>query len=273
MRRLRPLVLGLLTPALFAWGDKGHRTVTQVALKGVPPELGPWFQGRELRMLEASVEPDRWKSHDRKEGPRHYLNVELYGKPSDIPHDAGEALAKVGGATFQKAGTVPWVIQDGYRRLVEAFRSGDPGKVAEQAAWLGHYVADLHVPLHTTANHDGQLTGQKGLHARWESGLVERYVEGVELPTRPSGSVDPAGDPWIWLEESFSLVPRLLADDLEASRGEARERPVPGVGYWRNFWALQGDVVQSRLSVAGHRLAALWGSAWVEAGRPRAPKP
>jgi hypothetical protein len=29
------------------------------------------------------------------------------------------------------------------------------------AADLGHYIADAHMPLHTSDNHDGQLTDQK----------------------------------------------------------------------------------------------------------------
>ncbi|MGC6428813.1 MAG: hypothetical protein ACON4Y_05945 [Flavobacteriales bacterium] len=40
---------------------------------------------------------------------------------------------------------------------------------------LGHYIADANVPLHTTINYDGQLTGQKGIHAFWESRLPELF--------------------------------------------------------------------------------------------------
>jgi len=245
--------------------------VASLALRATPLELAGWFTGREARLREASVEPDLWKAHDRKEGPRHYLDVELYGLPADIPRDPGAALAKVGGATFQKAGTVPWVVQDAYRQLVAAFRSGDPAQVVDQAAWLGHYVGDLHVPLHTTTNHDGQLTGQKGVHGRWESGLVDRYLVEAELPAPgTAGLEDPATAPWRWLEESFGLVPKVLADDLEAARGEAREQPVRSVGYWRNSWALEGPVVTRQLGLAGQRLAGLCLSAWKEAGSPRA---
>lgn len=269
MRLRRPALVLLLAPALLAWGEKGHQAATRLALKGLPPEVAAWYAGREERMRDAAVDPDRWKAHDRKEGPRHYLDVERYGTPGDIPHDAGAALAQVGGATFQKAGTVPWVIQDGYRQLVAAFRTGDAAKVAEQSAWLGHYVADLHVPLHTTTNHDGQLTGQRGLHGRWESGLVDRYLDEAALKGAPAAPEDPAVAPWRWLDESFGLIPQLLADDLEAARGEAREQPTRSVGYWRNFWALQGPVVERRLTESGRRMAGLWLAAWIEAGKPK----
>ncbi len=260
----------LLTAApLLAWGEKGHRIINTQALTALPPELRGWYAGREARIREGSIEPDQWRAHDRKEGPRHYVNVELYGALGDIPHDPDAALAKVGGATFQKAGTVPWVIQDRYRGLVEAFRSGDSDRVAEASAWLGHYVADIHVPLHSTTNHDGQLTDQRGLHSRWESGLVERYAEESAIQPQAAVAEDPTQGPWQWLGESFAQVPRVLAGDLEAARGEDRAQFQRGVGYWRNYWALERSQVERRLTEASHRLAGLWLAAWNEAGRPR----
>ncbi len=258
---------------LSAWGEKGHRMVNTRALTALPPQLRAWYAGREERIREGSVEPDHWRAHDRKEGPRHYVNVELYGTVEDIPRDQAAALAKVGGATFQKAGVVPWVIQDRYRELVEAFRAGDANRVAEVSAWLGHYVGDLHVPLHATTNHDGQLTDQRGLHGRWESGLVERYAEEDAIHPPAASPEDPAKAPWRWLGESFALVPQLLKDDREAARGETREKPQRSAGYWRNFWALQGPTVERRLTQASQRLAGTWLAAWIEAGRPVGPRP
>lgn len=263
------LVTILAAAPLSAWGEKGHRIVNTRALTALPPDLRAWYAGHEPRIREGSIEPDQWRAHDRKEGPRHYVNVELYGTLAEIPHEQEAALAKVGGAIFQKAGTVPWVIQDRYRGLVEAFRSGEVDKVAEASAWLGHYVADIHVPLHATTNHDGQLTDQRGLHSRWESGLVSRYAEEESIKPQVAVAEDPAKAPWQWLGESFALVPQVLAEDLEAERGEDRAQAQPSSGYWRNYWALQGPVVERRLTEASHRLAGLWLAAWIEAGRPK----
>lgn len=33
---------------------------------------------------------------------------------------------------------------------------------------LGHYLGDAQMPLHTSLNHNGQLTGQTGIHAFFE---------------------------------------------------------------------------------------------------------
>jgi len=138
-----------------AWGRTGHRLVAELALKDLPPEVSLWLKGQERSLLEHSSDPDSWR-RDRKEGPRHYLNTEPYGGPGGVPFEVRDAIRKVGAASFQKSGQVPWVIQDRLRDLVEAFRCKDRPRIAVAAAVLGHYLADLHVPLHTTRNHDGQ---------------------------------------------------------------------------------------------------------------------
>jgi hypothetical protein len=40
------------------------------------------------------------------------------------------------------------------------------------AADIGHYVADMHQPLHLTRNYNGQLTGNYGIHARYEGQMI-----------------------------------------------------------------------------------------------------
>ena len=47
------------------------------------------------------------------------------------------------------------------------------------------YCADAHVPFHATLNHDGQLTGQWGIHSRFESELFERYQAKLTVAPRP----------------------------------------------------------------------------------------
>jgi hypothetical protein len=219
-----------------------------------------------------SSDPDHWRQ-DRKEGPRHYLNVEAYGDPTQVPHTLEEARTQIGG-DVARTGVVPWIIQDRWNGLVSAFRKGTPADIALATAVLGHYIADIHVPLHTTRNHDGQFTHQKGVHSRWESGLVERYVRMEALASLPA-KADPAflQRPWDWLAQAHGLVPQLLEDDREADRttplGPGGKRRTQA--YWLIFWAKQGPVVQQQLQLAGEHLGDAIFSAWVTAGRPVAP--
>jgi hypothetical protein len=271
MRTASLLVL-LVTSPLWSWGDKGHRVVSSLAIRSLPEGPKAWFAGREAEVCDHASDPDHWKQ-DRKEGPRHFLDMEPYGDANHLPRTLEEAQARVGG-DYYRLGVVPWIIQDRWRDLVDAFHGGEPGKVAFATAILGHYLADAHVPLHTTTNHDGQHTGQRGIHSRWESGLVERYLVPDHL-TVPPAHPDQAfiERPWEWLKASHSLVPQLLEDDREAdhttpmgNRGKTRT-----TAYWMIFWAKQGPVVEQQLQFAAQHLGEAIVSAWIAAGRPCAP--
>ncbi|HEY3400823.1 MAG TPA: S1/P1 nuclease [Geothrix sp.] len=266
------LLLLLAALPLSAWGDKGHRMISVLALKGLPPGSRAWYVGHETEVEDHAADPDHWR-RDRKEGPRHFLDMEPYGGPDHLPRTLEEAQERLGGS-YIRLGVVPWVIQDRWRDLVEAFRSGDPARVAFATAILGHYIADAHVPLHTTVNHDGQATNQRGVHRRWESGLVERFLRPGALEAMPA-EADPAFSdrPWEWLRASHALIPQLLADDREADRttflgGHGKQRTQ---AYWLIFWARQGSVVRRQLQLAGRHLGEAVASAWVQAGRPLPP--
>jgi hypothetical protein len=262
----------LLALPLSAWGDKGHRVISTLAIRSLPPGPRAWFLGREAEVGDHASDPDHWKQ-DRKEGPRHFLDMEPYGDPDHLPRTLEEAQARVGG-DYYRLGVVPWIIQDRYRDLVLAFREGDPAKVAMATAILGHYIADAHVPLHTTVNHDGQLTDQRGVHSRWESGLVERYAD-LDALTVKEAQPDPAflTRPWDWLKASYALVPQLLEDDRAADRttplsdrGKLRTQ-----AYWLIFWAKQGPIVKQQLELAGQHLGDAVLNAWIAAGSPSPP--
>ncbi|MFN7959373.1 MAG: S1/P1 nuclease [Holophagaceae bacterium] len=270
--RIPSLLILLVASPLWCWGDKGHRAVSTLALRALPAEPRAWFQGREAEVCDHASDPDHWKQ-DRKEGPRHFMDLEAYGGPDRMPRTLEEAQAKLGGDYYRR-GVVPWIIQDRWRDLVDAFREGDPAKVAFTTAILGHYVGDAHVPLHTTENHDGQFTNQRGVHSRWESGLVERHLSPEEL-TVEAAQADRGFffRPWDWVRTAHALVPQLLEDDRDAdrtspmgSRGKTRT-----AAYWMLFRAKQGPVVRQQLQLAGQHLGDAILNAWIQAGRPHPP--
>jgi hypothetical protein len=240
-----------------------------LSLQGLPSGPRAWFKGREAELADHASDPDHWKQ-DRKEGPRHFMDLEPYGDLAHLPHTLEGAQARLGGDYYRR-GVVPWIIQDRWRDLVDAFRSGDPDRVALAASILSHYVADAHVPLHTTENHDGQLTGQKGVHSRWESGLVDRFLREDALVV-PKAQPDPdfLGRPWDWLLEAHAEVPKLLEDDRLADRTTpmAARGKVRTQAYWMLFWNSQGPVVRQQLQRAAQHLGDAILNAWIEAGRP-----
>jgi len=258
-------------PALGAWGSLGHEWVAATALADLPPGVAAWFAGREAEVPGHANDPDHWKRMDPLEHPRHYLYCEPYGGPDRVPQDRAGAAARLGPG-FQANGQVPWTILDRVRRLAGAFAAGDSARAAVEAAWLSHYVGDLHVPMHTTVNHNGERTGQGGVHHRWEMGLLDRLAAGGwRPPVRPAELAEAA--PWAWLQESFRLVPGVLAGDQAARQGQAgpADDPDPGPGYWRIYLRLQGDQVKDQLTLAAQRTARMILLAWTQAGAPSAP--
>lgn len=243
--------------------------MSRKALETLPPAARAWYAGREQDLEDHASDPDHWK-HDKKEGPRHYMNLEAFGGPGHLPRtlDAARDAAGVG---YYKKGVVPWIIQDRYHDLVAAFRSRDAAAITQATAVLGHYIGDAHVPLHTTLDHDGKTTDQAGVHSRWESGLVGRLEAPERLRVRPAqADATLLTRPWQWLEQAHALVPQLLANDAAADRTTPRgiRGKNRGPAYWMLFRETQAPVVMGQLQAAAEHLGDAILSAWTEAGRP-----
>jgi hypothetical protein len=110
------------------------------------------------------VDPDKRRYAVAEEAPRHYIDIDNYGQYpyKELPRKWEDAVAKFSEDTLQANGIVPWWIQTMQQRLTNAFKEKNKAKILKLAAELGHYIADSHVPLHASSNHDGQFTSQKG---------------------------------------------------------------------------------------------------------------
>lgn len=78
---------------------------------------------------------------------------------------------------FTQHGVVPYVLIRMKQRLTKAFSERDERLILKYSAEIGHYIGDAHVPLHTSKNYNGQLSGQHGIHAFWESRLPELFAD------------------------------------------------------------------------------------------------
>ncbi len=74
------------------------------------------------------------------------------------------AVTKYGETKLHEYGIVPWHINTMKYRLTKAFSEGDVESILRIASDIGHYIADAHVPLHSTQNYNGQFTDQYGIH-------------------------------------------------------------------------------------------------------------
>jgi hypothetical protein len=136
------------------------------------------------------------------------------------------------------------------------------------AAVLAHYVSDGHVPLHAVVNYDGQLTGQRGLHSRWESELFERNRARLTVtPAAPTPTSNPRDFMFQVLLASNELAEGVLQSDRKAAQG----REFYDEGYFGAFAAEQLSVLERRLNESITAVAAVIIGAWTEAGRPTVP--
>ena len=179
-----------------AWGWEAHFLIMERALALLPPELRPLFEKHRAKVIERIIDPDTWRNAGfPDEEPNHFLDLdwEGYGKDPfpELPRDYTAAVAKFGRARIADNGRVPWRTEEMFGDLQRAFqdygRRGAFGQndIIHYAAWLSHYVSDAIQPFHGVINYDGQLTKQNGIHARFESTLVERYQSQLVLTPRP----------------------------------------------------------------------------------------
>jgi hypothetical protein len=117
-------------------------------------------------------------------------------------------------------------------------------------------------------NYDGQLTGQNGIHARFESIMFERFRDQLTISPKPTASiVAPRDFTFERLLEGTQLVPQILKTDLEA----IGTRDLYDDMYFAAFFTANRPVLERRLSESIAAVAAVITGAWEAAGRPAAP--
>jgi hypothetical protein len=183
---------------------------------------------------------------------------------------------------FSKHGVVPWHLAAMQRRLTNAFVEKNVEKILKNAAEIGHYIGDAHVPLHTTSNYDGQKTGQTGIHSFWESRIPELFAENEWnfIAGKPEYLRDPSEFYWNMVFESHRLVDTVLQKETWARQNvrsdfqmtiEVRGRnasPAPSEFFARFYKESMGNMVEERFRQAIHAVSSAWYTAWEDAGRP-----
>ncbi|HYC27438.1 MAG TPA: S1/P1 Nuclease, partial [Chitinophagaceae bacterium] len=147
------LVMLLLHQQVFAWGFYAHEKINYYAVFLLPPEMMLFYKTNINFLKEHATDPDKRRYAVAEEGPRHYLDLDRYGKyPFDsLPRRWEDAVKKFGEDSLVKHGIVPWWVQVMYRRLVAAFREKNAAKILKLSAEIGHYLGDAHVPLHASS--------------------------------------------------------------------------------------------------------------------------
>jgi hypothetical protein len=270
------LALMLLAPVRAeAWGFEVHQFIMDRAIALLPGEVRPLFERHRAVVVERAIDPDTWITTGGfdEERPRHFLNLDADGYGAypfrELPRDYAGAVAKFGASRVTRNGTLPWRADEIFDRLRAAFGGGRAGSRAGEldairlAAALSHYIADAHVPFHAVTNYDGQLTGQRGIHARFETTLFARMGARLAMASRPRAPIRAPRDAvFDALIEGTRLVPAILRADRAARSGTAYDD-----AYYAAFFRDVGPILEQRINESIAAVAATIAGAWEAADR------
>ena len=249
--RLRLAAAFVLLPLLsvqpaFAWGMDGHIMINRIAGATLPADVPAFL--RAPAALDALAyygpEPDRWRSTAEPElnaaqAPEHFIDLEYADLAGPLPRRRYDYIRALAAAqpkhpdlqlTPEKVGLQPYVTTEVYQRLESAFRDYRALVAAKQdskpseaeivflAGWLGHYVADGSMPLHTSIQYNGWVgpnphgyTTEHHIHALFETDFVHANVKPTDFAplveaSKPAVLHDVFDDYLAYLRHSNTLV-------------------------------------------------------------------
>ncbi len=183
---------------------------------------------------------------------------------------------------FTEYGILPYHLETYQRRLTAAFKDRNWALAIRLSTEIGHYLSDGHVPLHTTENYNGQLTGQDGIHAFWESRIPELFATDNYdfFVGRAKYIEDTKTYFWDVILDSHSYVDEVLSKELELrntfasdkqycyqQRGAATSR-LECEAYAKAYQDAMSGMVERQMRKSIQAVGSSWYTAWVDAGRP-----
>ena len=280
-----PILFVLLFPlSVHGWGFFAHERINRLAVFLLPPEMMVLYKPQLEYITAHATDADKRRYILAEEGPRHYIDIDHYGTPpfDSLPRYWWAAVQKYSNDTLISYGVLPWHISIMMVRLTKAFEDRNIPQVLKLSADLGHYVADAHVPLHACSNHNGQLTGQQGIHGLWESRIPELLAD--QTFNYWAGNSVYIGDisayAWEIITGSAMAADTVLQQERELSQQfppdqryayENRKGKVVRTyadTYVKAYQQKLGNMVERRMCGAIHAVASFWYTAWVNAGMP-----
>jgi len=279
----------------FAWGSDGHNMINRLAAEYLPHDVPAFLRnGGALDAMEyLGPEPDRWRNRaeaalNAEQAPDHFIDLEMADMVGTLPKQRYvfiRELAAVQAAHPElalapdKVGMQPWQVEEVYERLKVGFReyralvaANEDTKPAElaitfYAAWLGHYVGDGSMPLHTTIQYNGWkgpnpngYTTEHHIHSLFESTFVHANVTPEDVaPLVAAAPVKALDDEWAdymaYLRHSNALVEKTY--QLEKAGGFTGEGTPEGKAF-----------TDERLAAGAIELRDMIYTAWLRSADP-----
>lgn len=273
-----------LTAPGFSWGFFAHKRINRYAVFLLPPEMLLFYKKNLLLIEEHAVDPDKRRYAVKEEGPRHFIDLDHYGKYPflSLPRKWNDAVTQCSEDSLKRYGIVPWWVQVMLSRLTEAMRKNEVLTILKLSAEIGHYIADAHVPLHASSNHNGQKTGQQGIHGFWESRIPELLADEQWDFVLGKGTYleDPASFIWQRILQSAAAADTVLRTEKWLTSKFApdkkfafEERNGTVSRQYASSFSITYDrllrgMIERRMRESIKAVASFWITAWVQAGQP-----
>ncbi|MBU6953197.1 S1/P1 nuclease [Hahella sp. HN01] len=250
--------LALSPTSAWAWGELGHRVVCDVAWK----ELSPAARDQVQKLLqqagkrtfaEACLWPDQVRSEKefKHTGSYHYVNVERAATEVSTAKDC------------QSKGCVLTALNAYADALIGKPHPDYQATPAQALMFIGHFIGDIHQPLHVSYGDDRggnkvvyNVAGEEtNLHRLWdvnipESGLPRDWRKaGKKVRGKHRGEAVTAltlQDAESWANESLAITRKVYAS-----------LPKQGSEWSKKELAREYPVAEMRLYQAGVRLGAV----------------
>src|SRR5690606_11198791 len=109
---------------VFCWGFYAHQVINHQAVFSLPPSMIVFYKANIEFITTHAVDPDKRRYMVDEEGPRHFIDLNRYGKyPFELlPRNWDAAVEVYGEDSLRQHGIVPWWIGIMMTRLTNAFR-------------------------------------------------------------------------------------------------------------------------------------------------------
>ncbi|WP_304237467.1 zinc dependent phospholipase C family protein [Jiulongibacter sediminis] len=279
---LTPVIILLL--GSFVWGFYGHKKINRLAVYTLPDELLGFYKQNIDYITENAVNPDRRRYAVEGEAPRHYIDLDVY--PLDVQEDLktlswSQAVEKYTEDTLMAYGIVPWQVVRMKYQLTEAFAKKDIRNILRLSADAGHYIADAHVPLHTTENYNGQMTDQYGIHGFWESRLPELFSDEYSFWLGKADYIENIHSSiWKAVGESHAALDSVLNFEKEITQKLPQDKKFTiterngqtirnySKEFSEKYHRMLNDQVERRMRGSVKMVGDFWFTCWVDAGQP-----
>jgi len=267
----------------FSWGFWGHQRINRQAVFSLPPEMIGFFKTNIEYITEHAVDPDKRRYAIEGEAQRHFIDLDHFCTYpcDDFPREWDDAVNELTEDSLQAYGIVPWHIQVMMKRLTKAFKEKNLQAILKNSTEIGHYIADSHVPLHTTENYNGQMTNQKGIHGFWESRLPELFNEDYDFFVGKAEYVEkPLEFAWANILNAHRQMPDVLSFESELDKTFPADQKYSyetrnqlnirtySKEYSDAYHQSMKGMVEEQMRLSMKHIADTWLTCWVNAGRP-----